>query len=35
MRKQVEDRRGFSVEGGKGVCTKGGRVKSGNNLVTP
>jgi len=34
MRKQVEDRRGFSVERKKGVCTKGGRIENGNNLVT-
>ena len=35
MRKQVEDRRKFSVEREKGVCTEGERVESGNNPVTP
>ena len=31
----MEDRRGFSIERGKDICTKGGRVESRNNLVTP
>jgi len=31
----VEDKRGFSTERGKGVCTKGERVENRNNLVTP
>jgi len=35
MRKRVEDRRRFSVEREKSVCTEGGRVESGNNPVIP